>query len=166
MRILRSELILALFLIAVSLSGCYSGGGNTNAIPSNDRSNTNRENANTAKTNAEELGLLVKILYETEDIVWKDDTTNRKLIAVLRFSTVDADKIVVDAEKFGVPVNVNIAAETWFPSELIAQSDMSGDSALKGFAYPANAFFQEPYTAGRITRIDGGDYFVLELSVK
>jgi len=44
--------------------------------------------------------------------------------------------------------------------------ELSGDDSLKGLAYSADSFFQEPYTSGRVIRIDGTDYFVLELSAK
>ena len=84
----------------------------------------------------------------------------------MRFSSADSDKIVAEASKNGSPQNAEIAVENWFPDELVAQGEMSGDNALKGLAYPANAFFLEPYTSGRITRIEGGDYFVLELIAK
>ena len=158
-----ADVILALFLIAVLLSAC---GGRTDKNTNVNVSNNSSEMVNTAKTNVEELGLLVSVPYEPEDIAWKEDTANKKVIAVLRFSPADANKIVTEAEKTGAPENLSVAVETWFPDELTAQSDMSGDSALKGVAYPANAFFQEPYTSGKIIRIEGGDYFVLELSAK
>lgn len=166
MRNFRVGVVLALLcLFAVSLSACGgSRGVNTNSPVTS--ANTVGENVNTAKTNVEELGLLVNIPYETEDIAWKEDAEHKKLIAVLRFSPEDSKKLVSDVEKSGAPENVSIAVENWFPSELTAQSEMSGDSALKGIAYPANIFFQEPYSTGRITRIEGGDYFVLELTAK
>lgn len=166
MKIFRGRVVLALCLIAASLSACGGGNKNVNANSPANTSNSAVENANTAKTNVEELGLLVNVPYETEDIAWKEDASRKKLIAVLRFSPDDSKKLVAEAAKSGVPENVSVAVETWFPGELTAQSDMSGDSALKGVAYPANIFFQEPYTAGRITRIEGGDYFVLELAAK
>ena len=148
-----------------SIAGCTGGNRNANVPPAASASNT-AENANTAKTNVEELGLLVNVPYETEDIVWNEDAAHKKLIAVLRFSPEDSRKLIVEVEKSGQPQNVSIAVENWFPNELTAQSEMSGDSALKGLAYPANIFFQEPYSTGRITRIEGGDYFVLELAAK
>jgi hypothetical protein len=43
---------------------------------------------------------------------------------------------------------------------------MSGDDSLNGVAYAADSFYQEPFTSGRIVRVDGTDYFVLELSAK
>ncbi len=166
MKIFRADVILALFLSAVLLSACVGGNRNSNARPVANASNSTAENANTAKTNVEELGVLVNVPYEAEDVVWKDDAAQKKVIAVLRFSPADANKIVAEAAQFGTPQNVSIAAVSWFPDELIAQSDMSGDSTLKGSAYPANNFFQEPYTNGKITRVEGSDYFVLELSAK
>lgn len=164
MKILRAGVILAPFLCAACLSACVGGNKNANTRPATATSNSLTENANSAKTNVEELGLLVNVPYETEDIVWKEDAAHKKIIAVLRFSPADSAKLVAEAAKTGGPQNVSIAVETWFPDELTAQSDMSGDSLLKGLAYPANAFYQERYNEGRITRIEGGDYFVLELS--
>jgi hypothetical protein len=43
---------------------------------------------------------------------------------------------------------------------------MTGDDTLRAKAYAANAFFGGPYNDGRIARIDGTDYFVLELFAK
>ena len=162
----KSGVILALFLSAALFSGCVGGDGNANSPRAANASNRVGENDNAARTNVEELSLLVKVPYETEDIVWKEDAGSKKVIAVLRFSPVDSNKIVAEAERSGPPQNASIDVEPWFPNELTAQSEMSGDNALKGLAYPATAFYQEPYTNGKITRIEGGDYFVLELSAK
>jgi hypothetical protein len=104
--------------------------------------------------------------YEAEDVAWKLSADRKKVLAVLRFSPADSDKIVAEAVSFGAPSNVAVAAESWFPDELIAQSDASGDSSLKGLSYPANKFFLEPYSSGRVTRVDQTDYFVLELTAK
>ena len=129
--------------------------------------NSANENANAAKTNAEELGVLVNLPFETEEAVWKEDAAHKKVIAVLRFSPADANKIVSRGGKDSARLRMSkVAAETWFPAELIAQSGASGDSNLKGLAYAANDFFQEPFTSGRIVRIENTDYFVLELSAK
>ena len=108
----------------------------------------------------------VNVPYEAEDIVWKESTDRKEIIAVLRFSPEDADRIVADAAPRLVTQNVSLSSESWFPAELIAQAEMSGDDSLSGVAYAADGFFQEPYTSGRIVRVDGTDYFVLELSAK
>lgn len=165
MKILRAEVILALFYYSLLFAAC-GGGSNANIFTSPNTSNRTAENTNTAKSNVEDLSLLVKVPYEAEDVVWKEDTAKKRVIAVLRFSREDGDKIVANAQKFGAPENASIAVETWFPDELIAQGQMSGDGSLKGLAYAANDFVQEPYTLGRITRIEECDYFVLDLSSK
>ena len=148
----------------MAFSGC--GGGNKNANLATTVANGTLENANSAKTNVEELGLLINVPYEAEDIVWKETANHKQIIAVLRFSAEDANKIVTEAAPRRAPQNVTLSSEPWFPAELIAQSEMSGDDSLKGLAYAAASFYQEPYTSGRIVRIEGTDYFILELSAK
>jgi len=59
---------------------------------------------------------------------------------------------------------VSIPVETWFPEELVAQGETSGDTALRGEACSAASFFQEPYMSGRVVRIEATDYFVLEVT--
>ena len=162
----RVGTILALFLSGAVLSSCGEINKNTNGRPSAAASNGSNENANTTRTNLEELNLVVNVPYEAEDIVWKEDTAHKKLIAVLLFSTENANKIVTEASGRQAPQNVTLSSETWFPAELIAQSQMTGDDTLHGTAYAASAFMQEPYTSGRIVRVGGTDYFVLELSAK
>ena len=144
-------------------------------MTTNNNSNTNLvvlnptfENANSAKTNVEEFQLLVNMPYEVEDedIVWKETADQKKLLAVMRFSRANAARIVADATARQPPENITVSSESWFPSELIAQGELSGDDSLKGLAYTADSFFQEPYFLGRIVRIEDTDYFVLELSAK
>lgn len=158
---IKTAAILAFFVFTASFLACVDSSGNANSLrPAN--ASASSENATAPKTNAEELGVLVKVPYKTEDIVWKEDTEKKQILAVMRFSSADANKLVADAGNAGTP-EASIPVESWFPDELIAQSEMSGDAALKGMSYPANAFIQEPYNLGKIIRIDGTDYFILEL---
>jgi hypothetical protein len=99
-------------------------------------------------------------------VVWRDNPAKKQLLAVLRFSPEDANRIVAESEKFGAGQADSLSAERWFPDELIAQADIAGDGTLKGTRYPANLFYQEPYTTGKLFRVEGVDYFVLELSGK
>lgn len=163
---LKVGVILALFLSAASLSACGGGNKSENAVPAANAANSAAENSNSARTNVEELGLLINVPYEAEDVVWKEAASHKKLTVVFRFSAADASKLVAEAERSGAPENVSIETETWFPDELTAQSDTSGDNTLKGRAYPANAFYQDPYTSGKITRIEDTNYFLLELTSK
>ena len=160
MAIFRFGMFMLLALVVAAFAGCGAA-GNSNAPKV---ANRPVENSNAARTNVEELGVLVKVPYATEDIVWKEYPAKKKIIAIMRFSAVDANKIV--AEAGGTPENTGIAVESWFPEELIAQTEMSGDNALKGVSYPATAFYQDPYTVGKITRVEGSDYFILEVLAK
>ena len=162
MQSLKTVVILALFVSAVAPAGCGGDNGNANFSAAN----RSLDNSSSAKTNTEELGLLVNLPYEPDDVIWKENQAHKKLTAVLHFSSEDANKIAAEAATRQQPENVTLSPEPWFHAELIAQSEMTGDDSLNGLAYAADTFFQEPYTAGRIVRIEGADYFVLELSAK
>lgn len=131
---------------------------------SNARPNSASETSVTAKTNVEELSLMIKIPYEAEDAYWNDDGPGNKLTAVLRFAPEDTHRLIADLEKLGPPSAVTLEAETWFPDELKSQSDLKSASALNGKAYRADLFFLDPYNSGRIIRVEGADFFVLELA--
>ena len=160
-----SGLILTLFLSAAMLPGCGGDQANTADRPPA-TGQTQISNSDTAKTNVEELGMLVHVPYNVEDIVWKQDPSNKSIVAVFRLSHEDSSKLVAGAEKSGPGRAISLPVETWYPDELIAQGEMSGDSTLKGTALPASMFYQDPYNTGRITRVEGIDYFVLEISPK
>jgi hypothetical protein len=157
-------IILAFFGLWVVFSGCAVP--ESNSSRTNETANKNTDSANSARTNVEELGLLVNMPYEAEEIVWKDDPQHKKVIAVLRFSPEDSKKLIGDAEKVKTPEKVTIPTQTWFPPELIAQGDVGGDDSVDGLAYAANPFFQPPYNDGRLVHVEGTDYFVLEVSAK
>ncbi len=168
------------FLFAACLFAACAKDENANAnlsaINSGQSANSERDNANIPKDNAEELARIIKLPFTPEEVIYKPsvktaDNNNgnsapagKKLIAVLKFSADDANKIVEQAAKYKPPVPADVDAESWFPAELIAQSQLSGDEVLKGKSYAANDFIQSPYTGGKITRIDNTNFFVLELN--
>ena len=156
-------LIIILFAVfLISACGGSQANYNSNANAAEKASQAN----NAAKTNVEELGLLINVPYESEEVFWKDDPAIKKIVAVLRFPAGEANRLIADAQKVRPPQKVSINSESWFPQELIAQGDMSGDDMLGGQSYAANAFFQDAYNDGRIIHIDDTDYFVLEMSAK
>ena len=159
-------LLILLTILAVSLmSACGAPDGTSDSNAANN-ANSPQANSNAAKTNVEELAILINVPYESEEAFWKDDPQNKRIVAVLRFPPNEASRLIADAQKIRAPQKVSINPESWFPQELIAQSDMTGDDTLSGEAYPANAFYQDAYNDGRIVRIDETDYFVLEMSAK
>ncbi len=82
----------------------------------------------------------------------------------MKYSAEDAQTVVEQSDKSKPAFASDIDAESWFPPELVAKSQESGDENLKGTSYPANNFLQEPYKNGKLTRINDTDFFVLELT--
>jgi len=166
MKPLRVDVILAFLFFTALLNACGGGSGNAKSKAAPITPNSANETTNSPNTNVEELGLLVRVPYDAEDIVWKDYASHKKLIAVLRFSTADCERIVADAQNYRKPESVSIQSESWFPDELVAQGDISGDDTLKGISYGANAFLQDPFNEGSIIRVEGTNYFVLQATAK
>ncbi len=154
-----------------------------NACSGNDAANVNRPAPN-AKSNVsaivpvddvEELGKIVKMPYAPEEATFYEfdlsaDANSRpsapnakRLVAVLKFSAENANGLAADAGKNAAPAPLDVEAENWFPPELVAKSQETGDETLKGVSFPATDFLQPPYTNGRLTRIDDTNYFVLEM---
>jgi hypothetical protein len=152
--------------LCLLLTGCVGPAENANRANS---SNQAANAANKAKDNADELALMIPLSVEPEDAVWRDETVagQRKLTAVLLYTSANADQIAEQAAVHGAKQPSSIEPADWFPAELISQSELSTDStALPAEAFPANDFIQAPFTQGKLTRVNGTDYFVLELFIK
>ncbi|MCY7377117.1 MAG: hypothetical protein LH472_14245 [Pyrinomonadaceae bacterium] len=171
MKISRTKSIFGWLLMVIFLNACSGNKSeNSNAAP-----NANRASVQTIETNAqdnvEELAKIVKLPRPPEEATYneinlpaKNAAPNEKrLVAVLKFSPEDAAAIAAAAEKYQPPVASDIDAETWFPPELVAKSQETGDEFLKGIEYAANDFVQSPYLNGKLTRLNDTNYFVLEL---
>lgn len=156
-------IIARIFLISILLTayGCTTGTQETANRPINANTNANAE-LNSANSNLEELKMLINVPYETEDLAWKKENGSNKIVAVLRFSPEDADKITAGSGP--AKGKVSISPESWYPSELTAQSETLGDSGLDGTVYDPKLFMLAPYSQGRLIRIDATNYFLLELS--
>ncbi len=133
--------------------------------------------AQATKDDLEELEKIIKLPAAPEEATYREDDLNaqnkeqnanapaeKRLTAVLKFSAQDASRIVEQAAKYKPAQASEIEAEDWFPAELVAQSQLSGDETLKGEMFAADDFFQPPYAHGNLTRIRNTNYFVLELS--
>lgn len=170
----KTGLILALALSSVLLDGCSGTPSGNNADGSN--ANTASGSGRSANESAEQLGMLIKLPFEAEEVAWKEQSlgkaesnsrvpaaNERKLVAVLRFSDEESAKLVSSLATRGTPEQVSLSPEEWYPAELVAQSEFNGEAGLRGESYPADDFYQSPYLSGKITRIAGTNYFVLEL---
>ncbi|MEO7674348.1 MAG: hypothetical protein ABIU09_09775 [Pyrinomonadaceae bacterium] len=165
----KTAIILALIFAILMLSACGGGTGNTNTANSNTlSSNSGDPLGEGVKDNAEELATLIKLPFEPEEVTWKEITSdrNRKVLAVIRFTPEDSKKIVEHAAKIKAGESVSIPSERWFPAELVSQAEMSGDDQISATAYPADEFYQAPYSEGRLSRFQQSDFFILELTAK
>jgi hypothetical protein len=159
---LALRLAILSFFVALLIAGCgNSTGGNQNSATI-----ANTPDPNAPRTGVEELGLLINVPYEAEDCIWKQDPSTKAITAVLRFDAEDTGKLASDVQKLGAAQEASIPMQTWFPGDMVVDSDLRGDDQLRGKSYAADPFFQDPYTSGRLLRIGGTDYWILEVQPK
>ena len=141
-----------------------NGKANTNAAAAN----ANNENSTVSNDDVAALGTEVLLPVVPEEVVWREEkeksSDHKKLTAVMKFTEEDAKNLAAQAEKHRPAEAVEIDTEQWFPAELVAQSQLSGNESLKGNAYAPTDFLQLPYKNGRLVRIENSNYFVLELA--
>ena len=162
MRFSLIAVLLTPLLAILTLTSCSSPAGNGNTA------NSAASSANAAnrgpEDNVEELAMLVRLPIQPEEVAWKEDPQKKSLTAVLRFSPEDASKMAAEIAKNGQPTRESLTVETWYPAELIAQSELTGESTVTGASYPAEPFLNPPYTKGKISQIENTDYFILQIS--
>ena len=107
---------------------------------------------------------MVALPVEPEDVAWEENAQNKSLTAVIRFSPENTARMAAEIAKYGAGTPETLSVETWYPAELIAQAELSGESSIKGRSYPADSMVNPPYTKGKITQIDNTDYFILQIS--
>jgi len=170
MKSLPTNLACGFFLSIFLLGACVNNETDKNAnLSANKTANYANDNKVPPKDDVEELERIIKLPFHPEEAIWRETDVNspkgeKKVTAVVQFLSEDTNKIIAQAETYKPVAAVDIDAEDWFPAELIAQSQLSGDGNLKGTSYAANDFLQPPFTDGKITRINNTDYFVLELT--
>lgn len=171
--------ILALFTSLQFLAGCggtagtNSGGSANTSVPGRPANPSAKREADGVKDSLEELEALITLPFQPEDLVWKEfvagtngNVQGRRLLAVFQFSPNDAKELIDRSAKLGVGSPAQIPVEKWFPAELIAQSEMSGDEGIAVTSYPADEFYRDPFRKGTLSNVDKTDFFVLDLFVK
>jgi hypothetical protein len=111
----------------------------------------------------DDLAEVIKLPLLPEDVTWQQFEVQggKKVIAVIRFTPEDTAAVLAQSQ---TGEKAELAAERWFPQELTAQSDISGDQVLHGTIYATNAFYKDSFNKGRIIKLDGSDYFIVELT--
>ena len=168
-KIIISFLLFALlFSLFLTISCRNSSVTDPNVNQDASNNSASPENTKAPKDNVEELSNIIKLPEVPEEAVWREDETQqpkgKKLIAVLKYTPENINKIIALVEKSKSAAPIQIGAEEWFPEELTAQTQLSGNESLKGTVYGANEFFNPPYRNGRLVRIQDTNYFVLELT--
>lgn len=162
-----SKSILVVFLLNFFLFfGCGNEQPSVQNTQKPDTPNLADEQSNKASDSIEGLLELVRLPVVPEEVVWREDTNAKpkKVTAVLKFEKEELANFTAIVEKNKLADSADVGAENWFPQELTAQAQLSGEGVLKGTVYAANEFYNIPYGSGRITRIQGTDFFVLELT--
>jgi len=163
MQFSRLALVLILSAVSLMLSSCSSPGQDSN-VANSSAANSATIRQTGPKDNIEELGLLVRLPFEPDEVAWDENPEQKKLTAVIRFSPENATKMGAEIAKNGQPAPETVTVESWYPNELIAQGELTGESIVKGQSYPAEPYLNPPYTKGKITRIENTDYFILQIS--
>ncbi len=111
----------------------------------------------------DDLAEVIKLPLLPEDVTWQqyEVQNGKKVIAIIRFTPEDTAAILGQSQ---AGEKTELSAERWFPQELIAQSDVSGDKVLHGTIYNSNAFYKDAFNKGRIIKFDGSEYFIVELT--
>ena len=110
--------------------------------------------------------------FREDKVVKKADSdrvpgpTDRKLTVVFKFSPEDTKSLLEQLKSAKLGFETSIEPETWFPAELIAKSDTTGDKTLKGIGYGVEKFAKNPFNTGSLMKIDDTDYFVLVLQTQ
>jgi hypothetical protein len=164
----KSICFILLSVILISCGNQTESNTNGKANSTNAADIFNSENSSTSNDDVAALGNQVLLPLVPEEVAWREENVknseDKKLTAVMKFTEEDAKNLVAQAEKHRPAEAVEIGTEQWFPAELIAQSQLSGNESLKGNAYAPTDFLQLPYKTGKLVKIESSNYFILELS--
>lgn len=184
MGLIKGKFVFVIFVSFVSFS-CLTPDideGEVNKLRPNLNQNANVNvdpNANIGADNEAKLNSLINLPFEPTENVFREGEvgnsetgnrvpgpTDRKLTAILKFSEADSKKLIAQLNEKANAFESKLETDSWFPPELIAKSQLSGDETIKGNGYEADAFFKSPYSTGAITHVPETDHFVLILQTK
>lgn len=160
--------ILACLVLLNSCNGSTNNNSNSSAN-ANSASNNSNDASPPQNDNVEDLRSMVKISFDPEEVVWRTLDTKEKgkrLLTVVLLSPADHKALESRLNAFGDARTVSVNVEQWFPTELIAMGDASGESVVSGKAYPATEFFLPPFVVGEAILIPETDYLVLDVTEK
>jgi hypothetical protein len=160
----RPAALLLLLLATQILTNCSSPAANGNTANGTVATNSSSTSKVVPKDNVDEFAILVRLPFQPEEVAWEEKPENNSLTAVVRFTPEDSSKMAAELAKLGPGTPETLSVESWYPAELIAQGELSGESQIQGRSYPAESFLNPPYSKGKIVRVDNTDYFILQIS--
>jgi hypothetical protein len=155
--------IIVAFIFSIGVLSSCSGADSSNANTGTNASNQPAYDSKKGNDSAEELGSLVQIPFEPEEVTWRaiEADGKKRLIAVILLTEADHKAFTAKHGQPGTDVRVNV--EPWFPVELVTMGETSGENIISGKASPASEFYQQPYTAGSLIFIPDTNYLILDL---
>lgn len=158
-----TAILLSMLAIQI-LTSCSTPVSNANVANGARPANSSSTSKVVPKDNVEEFAILVRLPFEPEEVAWEEKPDDQAMTAIIRYSPENASKMSAELAKLGAGTPETLSVEAWYPAELIAQSELSGESSIRSRSYPAESFLNPPYTKGKIARIDNTDYFILQVS--
>ncbi len=165
----------SLIFLSIFFNACNGNNlpsdANSNSADSAPKANVNANNS--VKDTFAEFTQYVSINTEPDEIVWREDKIGqadnsangkRKINAVLRFLPEDTPKFYERLTAAGNGKPAVLETEDWYPAELIAQSQISGDGTVKGTSFVVQDLPIAPFTQAVVTRIENSEYFIIELT--
>ena len=159
----RYGAIITFLIFAALLTGCNGDDPYANNTAASN-SPVTRSNGDAARTDVEDLSLLIRVPFKPDDLVWKASADKKKIVAVFRFDPEDTPKLLAEIGGSAAGEAVNVDVEPWYPDELATQGEFSSEGRVSGKAYQATPFYQDPYKNGRVIQIDNTDFFVVEIT--
>ena len=158
---LKFGLIVTLIFCFALTTGCSGPVSNVNTAAGNAAQGSNSQVR--GNDTVEELRSLIQIPFEPEEVTWRtlDTGGQNRLVAVVLLTPDEHRKFAAKYGPGGNDVKVNV--ERWFPVELTAAGETTGEMTIAGKAFPGNEFYQAPYNAGSVIFIPETNYLILDL---
>lgn len=175
---------LLILIVPSVLTGCKAvsvQSDNINGIIGNqtdNKKNMNKaaETATEVKTDVEGLEKKINLPFRPVEVKWVEEfmdnseglvpgPSDYRLTALLKYDSETAERLVkqISADADTQPLG-NTDSQDWFFDEVKSKiQTKDGRTYLEGTEYPPEAFFRPPYNNGKIIRLNGTNYFVLNL---
>jgi len=165
----RSLLVALTIILFLSASCSLNRSSNDNpqlAANANSTSGNATDVSKSPNDDIEDLRANINVQFEPEEVSWRIVTNPKggeRLIAVFRLSAADAAAFAARSGAKGSHNSTDVGVENWFPPELKAMGETTGESTINGVSIPVNEFLRAPFNEGQAYVIPDSDYLIVEL---